>query len=262
MRTIFARISIFAALLLILGCQQDRIESAARQSTSLNGPTIGGREVNEHYVLPPPPPSRTTDTARPGDDYTRKPPTAPKTYTPPAQAFAAAPKGWYPAVRPRAWKYIVIHHSDTEIGSAASFDRYHRQVHHWKELGYDFVIDNGHGAADGLVEVGPRWTNQETGAHAGVLEYNEWGIGICLVGNFQTAHPTAAQLRSLARLNHFLMLTYHIPASHIITHREAKGGKTTCPGRNLSIVAVRAMATRLALGEDSLLGEALAILSR
>src|SRR5688500_14694291 len=41
---------------------------------------------------------------------------------------------WIPYAASRQWKWIVIHHSVTLRGSAASFDRYHRDVHHWDEL--------------------------------------------------------------------------------------------------------------------------------
>src|SRR4051794_30602690 len=54
---------------------------------------------------------------------------------------------WVPLAdaAPRPWRWIVIHHSDTKTGCAAAFDRYHKDVHHWDELGYHFVIGNGTG---------------------------------------------------------------------------------------------------------------------
>src|SRR5205809_827024 len=75
-------------------------------------------------------------------------------------------------------------------GSAAEFDKYHRSKG-WDGLGYHFVIGNGTGSGDGQVEVGYRWKRQMVGAHAGNAEYNQRGIGICLVGDFQNGHnPT------------------------------------------------------------------------
>ncbi len=158
-------------------------------------------------------------------------------------AVTAQPQ-WAPSASPRPWRWIVIHHSDTSCGSAASFDRYHRLVRHWDELGYHFVIDNGNGGGDGLVEVGPRWTKQKWGAHAGVAEFNEYGIGICLVGDFNKTQPTAAQMRSLAQLSAWLMKTYHISPDHLIGHRDAK--RTECPGRYMNIAAVRQLAAGIA----------------
>ena len=143
---------------------------------------------------------------------------------------------------PRPWRWIVVHHSDTKTGCAAAFDRYHKDVHHWDELGYHFVIGNGTGSGDGQIEVGPRWSKQKWGAHAGVKEFNEFGIGICLVGHFDVTRPTPAQMQSLTQLTAWLMTSYHIPASHIIGHRDAK--HTNCPGRYMDLPALRAMASR------------------
>jgi hypothetical protein len=159
-----------------------------------------------------------------------------------------------PAVRGRQWKYIVLHHSDTVRGSAASFDKYHREHNGWHSLGYHFVIGNGAGAGNGQVEPGPRWVRQETGAHAGVLEFNERGIGVCLVGDFQQTRPTPQQLESTARLVGWLMRAYRIPASNVIGHNVAKNGRTSCPGRHFNIAQVRSMAVRMAAAEGEAFG--------
>ncbi len=135
----------------------------------------------------------------------------------------------------RTWKYIVIHHSATETGSAAQFDDYHRNVRHWQYgLGYHFVIGNGHGAPDGQVVPSQRWLKQLHGAHAGVKAYNEHGIGICLVGNFEGSRPTDKQMASLRQLVRFLMSRYRIPASGIRLHRDVRQG-TACPGHQFSL---------------------------
>lgn len=161
-------------------------------------------------------------------------------------SYSGGQRGWAPAAKAWRWKYIVVHHSDTKVGSAASFDRYHREVRHWDELGYHFVIGNGTGSADGQVEVGPRWTKQKIGAHAGVREFNEYGIGICLVGDFQTDRPSSAQMRSLGQLVAYLERTYRIPESRVMGHGQIPGKSTNCPGRNLNIATVRAMARQMA----------------
>jgi N-acetyl-anhydromuramyl-L-alanine amidase AmpD len=163
--------------------------------------------------------------------------------------MAYVPRDWVPSARPFPWKYIVIHHSDTRTGSAEIFRKYHVEQRHWSDLGYHFVIGNGQGASDGLVEVGGRWKRQQIGAHAGVREYNE-GIGICLVGDFQVDRPSNAQMQALAKLTAHLMKMYRIPANRVIGHAEAKSGRTNCPGRNLSVAQVRAMAARLVAAES------------
>jgi N-acetyl-anhydromuramyl-L-alanine amidase AmpD len=136
----------------------------------------------------------------------------------------------------REWQYIVVHHSATPTGNAAEFDREHRRKG-WDELGYHFVIDNGLGGPDGRIETGSRWTAQKHGAHTGGTpnnEYNDRGIGICLVGNFEETRPTAAQLDSLRRLVLHLARLYGIPSSHVIGHRDAPNAKTLCPGRYMA----------------------------
>jgi len=139
---------------------------------------------------------------------------------------------WKPLGQERPWRFIVIHHSATATGSAGEFDRMHK-AKGWDELGYHFVIGNGTGSGDGEVEVGSRWPKQKHGAHTKVTghpEYNDVGIGICLVGNFDVTRPTEAQMQSLARLVRFLMDRYDVPRSRIYGHGQLK--PTDCPGRN------------------------------
>ena len=155
--------------------------------------------------------------------------------TGPAVARAAAHK-WYAKPNGRLWRYVVIHHSASVSGSAASFDRYHRIKRGWDELGYHFVIDNGRGGPDGRVEVGPRWVKQKHGAHCGKTpgnEYNEHGIGICLVGTFTAGMPTKAQLAALNELLLYLMRTHRIGEGNVIGHRDAPFACTSCPGDKL-----------------------------
>ena len=134
----------------------------------------------------------------------------------------------------RAWKYIVIHHSAGDAGSEAAFDRYHRVKRHWQGVGYDFVIGNGNGSPDGKVEVTFRWEDQITGAHARSAgnEYNRYGIGICLVGNFEKDYPTARQMEALVGLVNYLQGRCGIPTRNIMGHREVPDASTKCPGQN------------------------------
>ncbi len=131
----------------------------------------------------------------------------------------------------QAWKYIVIHHSATDEGNAATFDRFHKE-RGWRGVGYDFVIGNGNGSPDGLVEVTFRWEEQIVGAHAGDPEYNEYGIGICLVGDFDSGYPTPRQMQALVALVNELQERCGIPAGNVYMHRQVRPGGTHCPGRN------------------------------
>jgi N-acetyl-anhydromuramyl-L-alanine amidase AmpD len=148
-----------------------------------------------------------------------------------------AEPGSQAAVERNAWKYIVVHHSASAGGNLAGFDRLHR-ARGWDGVAYHFVIDNGYGGVDGRLEVSQRWRLQKHGAHAGSLppsaapdqrnEFNEFGIGICLVGNFQSGRPSGAQVGTLARLVRRLRDEFPIPDDAIIGHQHVKG--TACPG--------------------------------
>ncbi|MHC5060740.1 MAG: peptidoglycan recognition protein family protein [Planctomycetota bacterium] len=146
------------------------------------------------------------------------------------------PWAWYPpGSREKGWKAIVIHHSVTRQGNARLFDDFHKNGHKWRGIGYDFVIGNGRGSRDGLVEVTFRWREQIPGAHVGDTPgnwANEDAIGICLVGDFTKTRPTYRQMQSLAKLVRFLQRRYRIPKSRIYGHKNTPGikKKTACPG--------------------------------
>jgi len=157
------------------------------------------------------------------------------------------PRDWAPMAKPVAWQWIVIHHSATTTGGAVAFDKMHR-AKGWDELGYHFVIGNGTDTRDGQVEVGSRWPRQKWGAHAKTPDnkYNDYGIGICLVGNFDIDRPTAAQVASLSKLVAFLEKTYRITDTNIVGHGQTKA--TDCPGKFMNVAQIKSMA-RQALAE-------------
>jgi N-acetyl-anhydromuramyl-L-alanine amidase AmpD len=116
---------------------------------------------------------------------------------------------------------------------------------HWEGIGYDFVIGNGTDSGDGQVEVTYRWREQKTGAHCGGTAgnwANKEGIGICLVGNFNTTVPTRRQMQSLVKLVRFLQSRYDIRKSRIYGHGSTPGAHITdCPGRNFSLARLKSM---------------------
>lgn len=139
------------------------------------------------------------------------------------------------------WKYIIVHHSATQAGGAQRFDRAHRN-NGWDELGYHFVIGNGTDTADGQIEVGARWYQQKHGAHCRVSpndsnEYNKHGIGICLVGDFNYAPPTRAQMQKLIYLTKGLLAYTNMPSSAVHFHRDFDS--TECPGRYFPYAAYK-----------------------
>lgn len=214
---------LIVALFAMVGCQQPGLSLNRLPSPSFSGPTIAQRPVVTSPRV---------------DVSPVKPVPLPPSIKP------AGPREWIPAVAARPWRWIVIHHSATPTGGAAAFDRMHRDKG-WDELGYHFVVGNGSDTGNGAIEVGPRWPKQKWGAHTKTPDnqYNDFGIGICLVGNFDITRPSSEQMRSVSKLVAYMMKTYRIPADHVVRHKDCKS--TDCPGAHLSIVEVRRMATQM-----------------
>jgi len=151
-----------------------------------------------------------------------------------ARAAQVADARFEPSVPSRAWKNIVVHHSATSGGSVESIDAVHRTYRDsagrpWRGIGYHFVVGNGRSMTDGQIEPTFRWRDQLAGAHAGSQAYNESGIGICLIGNFDEHTPTARQLATLQELCETLIRRYAIPADRVVRHGDIHN--TRCPGK-------------------------------
>lgn len=122
---------------------------------------------------------------------------------------------------------IVIHHTGNpkdDDCSAKSINTSHQKVRKWVCIGYHYVVRK-----DGTVEEGrPHWTK---GSHALNHNYNSIGIHVC--GNFEIAHPTDAQIESLAMLIGTICHDYGIPINEdtVVAHRDCNA--TACCGENL-----------------------------
>ena len=218
------------AILSITGCAASPQDPQQRAPTTLlvssfPRPSFDGPDLAEPAPVPPPVISLPVNPM-------------------PDKDLAGVPREWTPLARSNGWKWIVIHHSATPGGGAAAFDKMHKSKG-WDELGYHFVIGNGSDTRDGQVEVGPRWPRQKWGAHAKTPDnrYNDFGIGVCLVGNFDMTRPTGEQMKSLSRLVAFLMKTYNIPANRVVGHSDT-GRATDCPGRLFNVALVRRMSVQ------------------
>jgi len=141
---------------------------------------------------------------------------------------------WPAGIAPnRTWQYIVVHHTATPSATLNAIKHNHIGKG-FEGVGYHFVINNGRapGTADGKITPTERWIEQRPGAHAKVShhpEFNREGIGICLVGNFELAPPTPAQMASLEMLVLALGNRYDIGPGNVVGHGELKN--TKCPGR-------------------------------
>jgi hypothetical protein len=168
-----------------------------------------------------------------------------KGYPNPGGVDRNIPRDWLPPSGvEKKWTAIVIHHSATTNGSAAIFDKVHRENKYWDGIAYDFVIGNGTNSSDGAVEVTFRWRKQLTGAHCKTPNNwaNEKAVGICLVGDFNQTVPTRRQMQSLVKLVRFLQNRYRIVKSRVYGHKTTPGARVTdCPGQKFPMVSLKSM---------------------
>lgn len=236
-----------ALIALLAGCESSRGTSTVR----LPDPELQTRRPQPRPAPPP--------TYRPNIPVT----VVPQAKSPPVGSLDAAglmpPRGIS-----KKWNVIVVHHTANTTDSPASIQNYHLHTRGWENgMGYHFVIGNGVNYADGKIFAGPRWKGQETGAHckAGPGSYfgtwrpdnffNERGVGVCLVGNFESSTPSARQVDSLEQLITFLCEQTGIPPSRVYGHGEVTH-KTACPGRVLrtKLTQIRQRVSRnLAMGD-------------
>jgi hypothetical protein len=151
----------------------------------------------------------------------------------------------YPTKADRPWKYIVMHHSAAPEGCYDQIDREHRKVLGFDGCGYHFVIGNGTGSGDGQIEVAMRWDNQKQGVHcrnAKTHDADEYGIGICLVGDFDQQPPTPRQVAAAQALIAYLSQRYNISPSRVTTHAHLAATPTVCPGKYFPTKSVAAAA--------------------
>jgi len=112
--------------------------------------------------------------------------------------------------QPSRWKAIYIHHSKTPGGNAATVSLVDGAC------GDHFVIGNGEGAADGEIQFTQRWDLQQAADPApGVARVDPACITVCLAGDFDSATPTATQLKRLGQLVQTLQERHRISASQV-----------------------------------------------
>lgn len=129
------------------------------------------------------------------------------------------------------WKCIILHHSGDAYGNLDRISRFHRIKYNREATAYHFIIGNGINSEDGELEQTENWYKQQPGGSVDspVDEYNQYGIAICLVGNFEEDKPSKHQMETLKNLVFNLMDEYHIPANMVFIHREIIG--SLCAGK-------------------------------
>jgi N-acetyl-anhydromuramyl-L-alanine amidase AmpD len=149
-------------------------------------------------------------------------------------AGSSANELFYPNKADRPWRYIVLHHSASSAGNYDEIDREHRKLLGYDGCGYHFVIGNGNGSGDGQIEIAQRWNLQKQGVHcrnARTHDVDEYGIGICLVGDLDQQPPTPRQVAATQALVAYLSRRYRIEPARITTHAHLAATPTVCPGK-------------------------------
>jgi hypothetical protein len=117
-------------------------------------------------------------------------------------------------VKQGRWKRVFIHHSQTPSGNAATLAEAASATSVGSAAGPadHFVIGNGDGCGDGEIQLGQRWNQQRPagpigGGGAGgpngmptTAKVESDCITICLIGDFDRAFPTPAQMERLGQL--------------------------------------------------------------
>jgi len=110
-------------------------------------------------------------------------------------------------IQARRWQSIFIHHSKTRRADAAAG-------------GDHFLIT---GAADGTageIRIEPTWNSQQSAVPAGGSVAASC-ITICLVGDFDQAAPSTAQVQATQQLIQSLQRRLHIPARNVMAFDRA-----------------------------------------
>ncbi|GAV07154.1 hypothetical protein RvY_17029 [Ramazzottius varieornatus] len=127
--------------------------------------------------------------------------------------------------------YAFIHHSEgpssTDLASGKKvvqgIQNYHMDSNKWDDIGYSFLI-----GGDGSIFEGRGWG--VVGAHT--QNYNSAGYGICFLGSFTSALPTAAAMNAAKALIADAVAKGHLKKAYQLKgHRQM--GSTDCPGTKL-----------------------------
>jgi len=142
------------------------------------------------------------------------------------------------AWRELRFRYIVVHHTASDVGNMEYYRRLHIQEHGWPDIAYHFIINNGSAnTAAGQVEESDLWKHRSINYSTQVSYVNYFGIAIVLVGNFELHPVPPLQWESLVNLVTHLARKYHIPPERIVGHREIS--ETACPGKYFRISELR-----------------------
>jgi len=125
-------------------------------------------------------------------------------------------------------EYIVMHCSATEDSGTVSWQairRYHTGTLGWSDIGYHFGLE----LVGDQFEVLAGRPPSKKGAHCKAAGMNSRSIGVCFVGDYDTAKPPPEMVALGANYVAGLCETLGIPVENVIGHSEVEDRKT-CPG--------------------------------
>ncbi|MCS7204161.1 MAG: N-acetylmuramoyl-L-alanine amidase [Leptospiraceae bacterium] len=138
----------------------------------------------------------------------------------------------------KRWRYIVIHHSASDIGNLEYYKKLHQEEKGWDNIAYHFVINNGSmGTIPGQIEESELWKKRKSGYSTKNWLVNTFGISIVIVGNLEEHPPLPQQYEALLNLVFQLSKKYDIPPERIFGHREIQN--TKCPGKHINMAKLR-----------------------
>jgi hypothetical protein len=144
----------------------------------------------------------------------------------------------------RRWKYIVVHHSAGSFGNIEFLQKVHSERQPRdpiKAIPYHYVLGNGNGLKLGEIASDWRQTWDLWGSHvsANNMDRNIRGIGICMIGNFETAKVPVEQYQALVKLTKNILSAYDITIENVHGHGMLPGESTKCPGKNFPMERFR-----------------------
>lgn len=166
------------------------------------------------------------------------------------------------AKRRKKPKFIFIHHSASNWGTAEAIDKWHKDKG-WKGIGYHFVIQNGYPTLDhlrredfnsdlvGKIEKGrplnsDEWLDaNEVGAH--VYGYNADSIGVCLI--HKNGPYEEDMMVSLQTLVGTLVKHFGIDIENVKGHYEVEPEKPYCPSIDMDDFRI-SLATTVEMYDD------------
>ena len=121
---------------------------------------------------------------------------------------------------------LWLHHSaspDTGVRAVRAIQRFHQTTRGWADIGYNFVYSPAERKFYEGRGVGIQ------GAH--IAGHNTTSHGLCVLGNYDRAGVTDTIIEDLQAF-----LRWHSefgPSRFTGGHKDARGARTACPGRNL-----------------------------